>query len=338
MNRIPYPEKKEINRQIHLILDHSGIFEETDKNQAYMECVQLKHKPILKTAIIFPMATAAVVFLAVALTKMLPIPSNSNAEPMTNVITDDTIRTAEKISINENIMVEMCTSSMTLAGNQAYDVEITCNYPKVYYRGEEVAEISDYYQNKMLEITETAREKYGYIDEIETMEEKDMGGIVKILYNCSVVRGISSEENTLVTIYENYSENVNYDNEYITINEAYGSNFDAKDGHRILLDEIFYNTDIAFEDLSVYLQGEAYLSQMMEKDAASIEWYSQDLDILINNDAWYFGTNGLTLCINDIQGEKESYAGAVYQNYYSESIVIPYSSLSSLKLEYRNEK
>lgn len=46
-------------------LDESGMFEDDEKSQGYTECVQVKKRPAVKTAILFPLAAAAVMFLVV---------------------------------------------------------------------------------------------------------------------------------------------------------------------------------------------------------------------------------------------------------------------------------
>ena len=65
MSRIKYPGEQEMKRQIQVILDESGMFEDDEKSQGYTECVQVKKRPAVKTAILFPLAAAAVMFLVV---------------------------------------------------------------------------------------------------------------------------------------------------------------------------------------------------------------------------------------------------------------------------------
>lgn len=329
MNKIKYPEKQEMNRQIHLILDRSGMFEESGKEQDYTECVQVKRKPLLRTAIIFPLAAAAIVFFVVSMTKTVTNQTNSGIEPMTNKITDDTIRTVSKTNVNQKITVEICTDSKTLvSGNTiegAAKVEIIYNYPKVYYEGEEVAAITEYYQQKMEEIRKTAEEKYDYIDVTERKADSNEEAPVKILYNCSVVGGISTDGNNLVTIYENYSENVRYNNEYITVNEVYGSNFNAEYGHRISLEEIFSNPDAGLAEVNRYLKANTTQKSLPDDIIKDGQW------------SWYLGVDGVTLSINHIEGEEKEYSGIVYRNYYSESFVIPYSSLANMESEYAGQ-
>ena len=95
MSRIKYPGEQEMKRQIQVILDESGMFEDDEKSQGYTECVQVKKRPAVKTAILFPLAAAAVMFLVVTAAGLIPQQTNSRVEPMTNVLTDDT----NKISI-----------------------------------------------------------------------------------------------------------------------------------------------------------------------------------------------------------------------------------------------
>ena len=92
MSRIKYPGEQEMKRQIQVILDESGMFEDDEKSQGYTECVQVKKRPAVKTAILFPLAAAAVMFLVVTAAGLIPQQTNSRVEPMTNVLTDDTIR------------------------------------------------------------------------------------------------------------------------------------------------------------------------------------------------------------------------------------------------------
>lgn len=56
MSRIKYPGEQEMKRQIQVILDESGMFEDDEKSQGYTECVQVKKRPAVKTAILFPLA------------------------------------------------------------------------------------------------------------------------------------------------------------------------------------------------------------------------------------------------------------------------------------------
>ena len=39
MSRIKYPGEQEMKRQIQVILDESGMFEDDEKSQGYTECV-----------------------------------------------------------------------------------------------------------------------------------------------------------------------------------------------------------------------------------------------------------------------------------------------------------
>ena len=52
MSRIKYPGEQEMKRQIQVILDESGMFEDDEKSQGYTECVQVKKRPAVKTAIV----------------------------------------------------------------------------------------------------------------------------------------------------------------------------------------------------------------------------------------------------------------------------------------------
>lgn len=45
MSRIKYPGEQEMKRQIQVILDESGMFEDDEKSQGYTECVQVKKRP-----------------------------------------------------------------------------------------------------------------------------------------------------------------------------------------------------------------------------------------------------------------------------------------------------
>ena len=47
MSRIKYPGEQEMKRQIQVILDESGMFEDDEKSQGYTECVQVKKRPFL---------------------------------------------------------------------------------------------------------------------------------------------------------------------------------------------------------------------------------------------------------------------------------------------------
>ena len=43
MSRIKYPGEQEMKRQIQVILDESGMFEDAKKSQGYTECVQVRN-------------------------------------------------------------------------------------------------------------------------------------------------------------------------------------------------------------------------------------------------------------------------------------------------------
>lgn len=326
MNRIKYPEEQEIKRQIHMILDQSGMFEDEEKDETYAECVQVKKKPGLKTAILFPMAAAAVMCLIVAAAKMLPEPTISETEPMTNVLTDDTIRTVSKTELNQNISVEICTESyvFTVSYGQSQDfkdVEFYYSYPKVYYQGEEVTEITEYYSSKIKQIEENAKDNYQFERNLDTETIQQSGAPVKLSYHCSAVSGITTDSNNLVTIYENYSENVRYKDAYATVNQVYGSNFDAATGHQFAMAELFTDAEKGFAEVTDFLKENAQTSNLQQ---------------ILDSGAWYLGQNGLTLCVNDVQGEEKKYSDMRYRNTYSEAYVIAYSSLTGLKEEYRN--
>ena len=109
MSRIKYPGEQEMKRQIQVILDESGMFEDDEKSQGYTECVQVKKRPAVKTAILFPLAAAAVMFLVVTAAGLIPQQTNSRVEPMTNVLTDDTIRSVSKTQLSDDITVQICT-------------------------------------------------------------------------------------------------------------------------------------------------------------------------------------------------------------------------------------
>lgn len=346
MSRVKYPHKEEINRQIQNILDESGMFEQTEKNQRYTEFVQVKRKPFLRTEIVFPVAAAAVVLLSVISIKMIPgvLPgeyrtgsSNSGIEAMTNVIADDTIKTANTTKINDNIEVAKLSRTRYLAkqtrGNTQITVEIVYNYPQVYYKGVPVIKISEYYEQRFEEIIQQAENRYGgKLLEDRDNPDYDTENISKIQYNCSAMSGISTDENNLITIYENYTENVNGYGETTTINATYGSNFDAVTGQRLELGDIF-----ADEAKPLSESGMNEIYEVVKNTAKEqLNGITVDIEKVKESGSWYFGSDGLTICINDIKGEDNTRPGMIYRNYYSASVVIPYNSLPALKSGYIN--
>lgn len=346
MSRVKYPYKDEINRQIQNILDESGMFEQAEKNQRYTEFVPVKRKPFLRTEIVFPIAAAAVVLLSVISIKKISgiLPgvygsnsSNSDIEAMTNVIADDTIKTANTTKINDNIEVAKLSRTRYLAkqvdGNTQITVEFVYNYPEVYYKGVPVTNISEYYEQRFKEIMEQVWGKYGgMLLEDRNNVEYDAENISKVQYNCSAMGGISTDENNLITIYENYSENVKGYGETIIINATYGSNFDAVTGQRLELSDIFADQAKVLSESGINEIYEVVKNTAKEK----LNGITVDIEKVKESGSWYFSSDGLTICINDIKGEDNTRPGMIYRNYYGVSVVIPYSSLPALKAGYIN--
>lgn len=341
MSRVKYPNKEEINKEIQKILDESGMFEESEKAQRYTEFVQVKRKPFLRTEIMLPVAAAAAVLFAVVSINTVPgiLPESyelsgnsiSGSEAMTNVMSDDTIKTASRTAINENIEVEMCTKTRYLvssvAGEKYENAEIVYNYPIVYYKGEAVDSITEYYEQRFEEIVEQAKEKHRNSNIEINYKNYSEDEMIKIQYNCSAVSGILTEENNILTIYEDYSETIPGYNETTTINRVYGSNFDVENGYRLELEDIFTEEAVNTADMSkVY--------EFIQEKGREALGTSVDIEQFKEEGSWYFSIDGLTICINNIEGAGSTRHGMVYRSYYSASVVIPYNSLTMLKPEY----
>ena len=156
MSRIKYPGEQEMKRQIQVILDESGMFEDDEKSQGYTECVQVKKRPAVKTAILFPLAAAAVMFLVVTAAGLIPQQTNSRVEPMTNVLTDDTIRSVSKTQLSDDITVQICTDCsylpLKVSGSDSVSdrqIQFSYTYPKIYYQGTEVESVTRYYEDRI---------------------------------------------------------------------------------------------------------------------------------------------------------------------------------------------
>ncbi len=323
MSRIKYPGEQEMKRQIQVILDESGMFEEDGENQNYTECVQVKKRPAVKTAILFPLAAAAVMVLVVTAAGLIPQQTNSRVEPMTNVLTDDTIRSVSKTQLSSDITVQICTDCSYLplkaSGSDSVSdrqIQFSYTYPKIYYQGAEAEAVTRYYEDKIEQLKTQAQTRF---KNIAFVQDSDIP--VKISYHCSALDDVTTTGNNLVSIYENYSESyTSYDKDgaYVTVmtNAVYGGNFNAKTGQKLSLNDLFEGNDLS--DL--------------EKEWVSAGQTERELQNIADTDAWYLSQDGLTLCINGCENNYENNAGKLrYRNVSCKTQVISYDKLSGLK-------
>lgn len=323
MSRIKYPGEQEMKRQIQVILDESGMFEDDEKSQGYTECVQVKKRPAVKTAILFPLAAAAVMFLVVTAAGLIPQQTNSRVEPMTNVLTDDTIRSVSKTQLSDDITVQICTDCSYLplkaSGSDSVSdrqIQFSYTYPKIYYQGTEVESVTRYYEDRIEQLKTQAQTQFKNVAFV-----KDLDIPVKISYHCSALNDVTALENNLVSIYENYSESYTaYDKEgaYVTVmtNAVYGGNFNAKTGKKLSLNELFEENDLSG----------------LEKEWIGIGQTEQELQTIADTDAWYLSQDGLALCINGCENDYENNAGKLrYHNVSCKTNVVAYDTLSGLK-------
>jgi hypothetical protein len=304
MSSIPYPDKDERKKNIQMILDESGLFDE-EKEVKFTEYVPAKLP--LGRRIAFPLAAAAAVLLIVSAVKILPHYSNLTGTPMTNSFKDDTIRTASKTMINDDIMVEICTDSWQDKEN----VQVTCSYPKVYYQGKEVETVTEYYEQKINDIRQKVSEEYEQDSQISS---------ISVLYSLSV-NGNSEPRENVITICETYAKTVKNQDESITVNEVYGSNFDVSDGHKLTIEEIF-NDEGAAARIGSELAAKAVQAGLDLQEIFGTGDTQEIMNRIIQTDSWYMGTDGIVICVNNIKGKVQQYSGEAYKNYYSESFII----------------
>jgi hypothetical protein len=339
MNKIKYPDRTEVDRQISIIIDKAGIFNEIEEQPNYTECVKVKSaKPYIQR-IAFLAGVAVVIAAIMGTLKFSRISSATSSEPMTNVIENDTINKQTGIRINNQITVAFSnqggymtfdTPDETLTkGQNVYSI------PVVYYRGEEVAAISSFYNDRISEMQSKIDIKFSYIDTgVGKNTQRNVNDLpIYTKYNCSTVTGISLNNTDVVTIFENYSETSKYNNTVTAMNEIYGNNFDASSGERIKLGSIFRDENAGMQELANQLQQqlkEAHASDSLAnsyQDTASVMQYLTDGN-------WYFGADGITVCCNNIRQENSQYSDVTYLNDCSETYVIPYGGLTYLKSEF----
>jgi hypothetical protein len=304
MSNIPYPNKSEQKKNIQMILDDSGLFDEK-REARFTEYVpaKLSHG----RHIVFPLAAAAAVLLIVSAVKFLPHYSDSTGTPMTNSFKDDTIRTASKTVINDDITVEICTDSWQDTEN----VQVICSYPKVYYQGKEAEAVTEYYTQKINDIRQKALEEY---------KEGSQVSDISVLYSVSV-NGNSEPNESVITICETYAKTVRSQDGGITVNEVYGSNFDVSDGHKITIEEIF-NDEGAAARIGSELAAKAGQENLDLQSVFGTDDTQEIMSQIIQTDSWYMGTDGIVICVNNIKGKEQQYNGESYKNYYSESFII----------------
>lgn len=196
--------------------------------------------------------TAAVMFLVVTAAGLIPQQTNSRVEPMTNVLTDDTIRSVSKTQLSDDITVQICTDCSYLplkaSGSDSVSdrqIQFSYTYPKIYYQGTEVESVTRYYEDRIEQLKTQAQTQFKNVAFV-----KDLDIPVKISYHCSALNDVTAPENNLVSIYENYSESYTaYDKDgaYVTVmtNAVYGGNFNAKTGKKLSLNELFEENDLS---------------------------------------------------------------------------------------------
>ena len=165
---------------------------------------------------------------------------------MTNVLTDDTIRSVSKTQLSDDITVQICTDCSYLplkaSGSDSVSdrqIQFSYTYPKIYYQGTEVESVTRYYEDRIEQLKTQAQTQFKNVAFV-----KDLDIPVKISYHCSALNDVTAPENNLVSIYENYSESYTaYDKDgaYVTVmtNAVYGGNFNAKTGKKLSLNELF---------------------------------------------------------------------------------------------------
>lgn len=262
-------------------------------------------------------------FLVVTAAGLIPQQTNSRVEPMTNVLTDDTIRSVSKTQLSDDITVQICTDCSYLplkaSGSDSVSdrqIQFSYTYPKIYYQGTEVESVTRYYEDRIEQLKTQAQTQFKNVAFV-----KDLDIPVKISYHCSALNDVTAPENNLVSIYENYSESYTaYDKEgaYVTVmtNAVYGWNFNAKTGKKLSLNELFEENDLSG----------------LEKEWIGIGQTEQELQTIADTDAWYLSQDGLALCINGCENDYENNAGKLrYHNVSCKTNVVAYDTLSGLK-------
>jgi hypothetical protein len=300
MSKIPYPNKNERKEQIQLILDNSGFFDDTT-DVKFTEYVPSKTSFVKRMAL--PVIVAAAAVVIVSAVKFLPNSSHSTGTPMTNSFKDDTIRTASKTMISSDIMVEICTDTW----QDSEHLQVTYNYPKIYYQGIELSAVTEYYQQKVREVKLKAQQEY---------QQKNQDTDISVLYSVSV-----SSSDSYVTVCETYAKTVKDSDSTVTVNEAYGSNFDVSDGHKITFEELF-DDDSAIVSIGEKFTAKAKQENLDLQEIFGTEDAGEIMNSIIQTDSWYMGTDGLVICVNNIPGKEKQYSDESYKNYYSESFII----------------
>lgn len=353
MNKVKYPDKKEIQRQICTIIDRSQIFDEKDDSQTFTEV-----KPVNRTssyskaffAVVKTTASAAAVVLAVFFARgfiksgsiigQQAMNTGANSlvyEQLQESASDNTVSDSVDMDlavgessgsreqvVNEAVTVKYDKYSRTVMaeGNDTELAFIKVSYPLVYADGEILEYIRSSYELESEQIYLDVSKRYrNYYD-----ETGNKSGDAFVDFN-SVYSSCDYLSDNVISFYSNYIEN--YYNEDISISTVriYGANFDTDEDRKLSYSDLFVNYDTAMQCIaqSVYNEmklksftgsvREDYLKQ--ENVAARIE---QD-----NN--FYFTSNGIVVCCNDYLKSEELENGPVQSAEAVSSVLIPFFEL-----------
>lgn len=352
MKRIKYPSKKEIHRQASVIVDRADIFYDYDEALDFAECRPVrKFRKDIKKVSFCCLAVSGLFVLLFLFRQILPSNLLTNSSALLRVTVDDTIQSESAVTVNEKVTVNY-NQKVVYAnvrygdGEESEMVRMECKVPTVSVDGESVGTISDYYEERVKELS--TEQVMQYKDENKIVEEVTLVSTqeknsavaldtgVQLKYDVKLVTDAAdvSTSSNIISFVENFSASTQGLPGEFKESRVYGSNFNVDTGELLTLKDLF--TD--YEEGSVQLMS-AVFSQITRRHSNDlIENSYRSVQELLKNlnesNSWYFGQEGLTICCNGIR--KEDFMYPIDDNTYiritsSESYVVPYSQLAYLK-------
>jgi hypothetical protein len=336
MSKVKYPDKKEIDIQISMILDKSELFKENNSKPTFLECEKTRQPVNIKRHMISLCAiAAAAALIIVSINLIKPIFGVKSVTPLTNNIEDDIMNSTSIVKVNDSITFSTKQQVKSTRINNDQEGQSTYALPIVTYNGQIVKSISEYYQDKM-NLIQTKLDamylsvKLGGNDTKSTLVQSDPNPMVAS-FQCSVVSGVSERNKNVVSILENYNETTKYEDVIQNNNTVSGSSFDIRTGNQIKLKDILTDYNAGRQQIMILLK-----QQVVNQHGVEAMVDKLDADAVLEDGQWYFGANGLTICCNGLVNNTGKLDDKIYNNAFGETYVIPYEYINYIKNDYLN--
>lgn len=349
MSNIKCPNDKVIKKQIAMIIDASGMFEDDTKDNSYVECRPVKKGSAVKNISMF--ICAAAMFLIFTLV-VIPVVSNnkSKIEPYSS---------RQYTDGKSEISIKYVTES-EIGRQDGEDLSISYQYvyPDVRKDGKDVEFINDTYSEYTDELISDTRKFYGdskedgksvykiedikakieqyrkkqIQDETEkTKQFSDSTDTVPLTVKCitKFSDGISEHNSNVLSFVMSIEDYVQFwgtgDNTSQTTRiRKYGKNFDLGLNRELTYSDLFY-TNASYENginnilKVVRNMGYDYTKEMLEKE---------------NN--WCFSEEEITIFLNDALVKENTADSYSLQRHSCVTVTVKYTEIEGMKNEYRN--